>query len=77
MSDNNQAETLAKFTNVTGVAEDRAKFYLESASWNLQVSEILCVSVYDFVQKVQVSVFVWMSSIIQFFFFARKFFNWW
>lgn len=29
---------LSEFTTVTGVTEDRAKFYLESANWNLQVN---------------------------------------
>lgn len=37
MSDGNRDEILSEFTGVTGVAEDRAKFYLESANWNLQV----------------------------------------
>lgn len=38
MSDGNRDEILSEFTAVTGVAEDRAKFYLESANWNLQVN---------------------------------------
>ena len=38
MSDSNRDEILSDFTAVTGVAEDRAKFYLESANWNLQVT---------------------------------------
>ncbi|XP_055315280.1 NSFL1 cofactor p47 [Sitodiplosis mosellana] len=38
MSDGNRDEILSEFTAVTGVAEDRAKFYLESANWNLQLA---------------------------------------
>lgn len=37
MSDSNHNEILSEFRAVTNVAEDRAKFYLESANWNLQV----------------------------------------
>lgn len=37
MSDSNHDEILSEFTAVTGSNEDRAKFYLESANWNLQV----------------------------------------
>lgn len=37
MSDTNHDEMLSEFTVVTGVTEERAKFYLESANWNLQV----------------------------------------
>lgn len=40
MSDSNHDEILSEFTVVTGVSEDRAKFYLESANWNLQVIAI-------------------------------------
>lgn len=40
MSDSNQNEILSEFRAVTNVAEDRAKFYLESANWNLQVRTI-------------------------------------
>jgi len=35
MSDHN--ELITKFTDVTGVTEDRAKFYLESSNYGLQV----------------------------------------
>ncbi|XP_031640210.1 NSFL1 cofactor p47 [Contarinia nasturtii] len=38
MSDSNQEETQSEFMTVTGVAADRAKFYLESANWNLQLA---------------------------------------
>lgn len=38
MSDENHDEVLSEFTTVTGIATDRAKFYLESANWNLQVT---------------------------------------
>lgn len=38
MSDDNHSEILAEFTTVTGASEDRAKFYLESANWNIQVT---------------------------------------
>lgn len=37
MSDSNQDTILSEFTTVTGVTTDRAKFFLESANWNLQV----------------------------------------
>lgn len=37
MSDSLHDEILSDFRAVTNVAEDRAKFYLESANWNLQV----------------------------------------
>lgn len=41
MSDSdNQDEMLSEFTSVTGIAADRAKFYLESTNWNLQVIKI-------------------------------------
>lgn len=45
-------EMLSDFTTVTGIAEDRAKFYLESANWNLQVST----------SKFNVSVFIELSE---------------
>lgn len=40
MSDNtqDQEEMVSQFSDVTGVPADRAKFYLESANWTLQVS---------------------------------------
>lgn len=38
MSNVNQDEILSEFTGVTGIAEDRAKFYLESANWDLSVN---------------------------------------
>lgn len=34
----NVQDLLDQFINVTGVDQDRAKFYLESAAWNLQVA---------------------------------------
>lgn len=39
MSDNtqDQQEMVSQFSDVTGVPADRAKFYLESANWTLQV----------------------------------------
>lgn len=37
MADSDHTEILSEFRAVTNVAEDRAKFYLESANWNLQV----------------------------------------
>lgn len=37
MSDSDHNELLLEFTTVTGANEDRAKFYLESANWNIQV----------------------------------------
>lgn len=38
MDDNAKSEVLANFASLTGVDEDRAKFYLESANWNLELS---------------------------------------
>ena len=39
MSDSaSQNELIAQFTGVTGVDTDRAKFFLESEGWNLDVS---------------------------------------
>lgn len=39
MADNSQdqEEMVTQFSDVTGVAADRAKFYLEAANWTLQV----------------------------------------
>lgn len=34
----NQQELVDKFTGVTGVDADRAKFYLESSGWMLDVN---------------------------------------
>lgn len=53
MSDANQEETQSEFMAVTGVAKDRAKFYLESANWNLQVTKVPMG--FRFVHKMQVS----------------------
>jgi UBX domain-containing protein 1 len=36
MSDN--PELISQFTAITGVDEERAKFYLESSAWKLDVS---------------------------------------
>lgn len=52
MSDSNHSEILSEFRAVTNVAEDRAKFYLESANWDLQVRthlrmHIICVYTID------------------------------
>ncbi len=38
MADTDHSELLAKFSNVTGADADRARFYLESAAWKLDVS---------------------------------------
>ena len=35
--DNIQQEKVDQFKNVTGVATDRARFYLESSGWNVEV----------------------------------------
>lgn len=35
--DTDRKEMIAQFCDVTGVPEDRATFYLESANWTLQV----------------------------------------
>ena len=38
MADSEEKSSLiSQFVNVSGVSEDRAKFYLVSASWNLEV----------------------------------------
>lgn len=37
MADDSHAEVLEEFRAVTGANADRAKFYLESANWNIQV----------------------------------------
>ena len=37
---------ISQFINVSGVSEERAKFYLESASWNLEVGCRLVVLVF-------------------------------
>lgn len=57
MSDSDHTEILSEFRAVTNVAEDRAKFYLESANWNLQVRNIHAhiVCMYMNCQKMQVS----------------------
>lgn len=38
MSDANHDEVLSEFTGVTGIDKERAKFYLESANWDLSVN---------------------------------------
>lgn len=40
MADNaqDQEEMVTQFSDVTGVTEERAKFYLEAANWTLQVN---------------------------------------
>lgn len=47
MSDSNHNEILSEFRAVTNVAEDRAKFYLESANWNLQVRTIYSTYIHE------------------------------
>ena len=37
MADASHSELIARFTSVTGVDTDRAKFYLESSAWQLDV----------------------------------------
>ena len=37
---------ISQFINVSGVSEERAKFYLESASWNLEVGSRFVVLVF-------------------------------
>ena len=37
---------ISKFVSVSGVSEERAKFYLESASWNLEVGRRMAVVVF-------------------------------
>lgn len=52
MSDDNHSEVLSEFTAVTGASEDRAKFYLESANWNLQVRQMpKCYGENNFLSK--------------------------
>ncbi|XP_061178194.1 NSFL1 cofactor p47-like [Saccostrea echinata] len=38
MADNSQREKIEQFTNLTGVDADRAKFYLESSGWNIELA---------------------------------------
>nr|CAD7394171.1 unnamed protein product [Timema cristinae] len=38
MSDSNKPQLLSQFTDVTGVDEERARFYLESSAWQLEVA---------------------------------------
>ena len=39
MADSEEEKSLiSQFVSVSGVTEERARFYLESASWNLEVS---------------------------------------
>lgn len=38
MADDDQAKLLQQFREVTGVDEERAKFYLEAANWQLQAA---------------------------------------
>lgn len=39
MADQNaKTEMINQFKDLTGVPEDRAKFYLESAAWNVEVN---------------------------------------
>lgn len=42
MADASHSDLIAQFTGVTGTNAERAKFYLESAAWNL---EVWCISV--------------------------------
>ena len=35
--DNDQKKLLDQFRSITGIDEERGKFYLESAAWSLQV----------------------------------------
>ena len=35
-----QNEAFANFVAITGASEERAKFYMESSDWNLDVSEV-------------------------------------
>lgn len=37
MSDPDRQALITEFKEITGVADDRAKFYLESTNWTLQV----------------------------------------
>jgi len=41
-----QRGLISKFVGVSGVSEERAKFFLESASWNLEVGHCLVVVVF-------------------------------
>ncbi|XP_048779746.2 NSFL1 cofactor p47-like isoform X1 [Ostrea edulis] len=38
MADNSQREKIEQFTNLTGIDADRAKFYLESSGWNIELA---------------------------------------
>jgi len=41
-----QRSLISRFVSVSGVSEERAKFYLESASWNLEVGRSLVLVVF-------------------------------
>ena len=46
MADSEERESLiSRFVSVSGLSEERAKFYLESASWNLEVRPCVAVVV--------------------------------
>lgn len=52
MADNSQREKIEQFTNLTGIDADRAKFYLESSGWNIEVSNIYnYISCYNVLKK--------------------------
>jgi len=38
-----QRDLISRFVGVSGMSEERAKFFLESASWNLEVGHCLVV----------------------------------
>ena len=40
-------ELLSRFTDVTGIDAERAKFYLESAAWQLEVRQYIMQVVND------------------------------
>jgi len=40
-------ELLSQFTDVTGIDAERAKFYLESAAWQLEVRQYIMQVVSD------------------------------
>lgn len=62
MDDNAKSEVLANFASLTGVDEDRARFYLESSNWNLEVSDVIQMVIYAvFDSSIFTSMFIFSS----------------
>lgn len=44
MSESKNEEAIASFRSITSADEERAKFYMESSNWNLDVSILLNIT---------------------------------